>query len=197
MFEYITGKLIESGPSHAVVDNQGIGYFLNISIYTSSKLKKGEDCKLFIHQIIREDANIMFAFFSKEERELFRMLISVNGVGPNTARLILSSVPYSELLAAIAGNRIEVLKGVKGIGLKTAQRIVIDLKDKISDSTSNTIENFDFPNNTLAKDSLSALTMLGFPKSAVQKTVNKIIEQNIDNKAITVEEVVKQALNYL
>ncbi len=197
MFEYIKGKLVELTPAYVIVENNGIGYFLNISVTTSAGLKKGEECKLYIHEVIREDSHLLYAFINKDEREIFRLLISVNGVGPNTARLVLSSITYSNLISAISDKNIDIIKSVKGIGEKTAQRIVIDLKDKIPETSSQYAEILDSPNNTLAKDSLSALTMLGFSKSAVQKVVNRIISENKDNETITVEDIVKQALNYL
>ncbi len=197
MLEYIKGKLTELTPTYLVIENNDIGYFVNVSITTASELKPGQECQLYIHEVIREDAHILYAFVSKNEREMFRLLITVNGVGPNTARLILSSIPWSKLVTVISSNDVDSLKNVKGIGLKTAQRIVIDLKDKISDGGNVGVEIFNVPNNTLAKDSLSALTMLGFSKSAVQKVVNKIINDNSDNQSLTVEDIVKQALNYL
>jgi holliday junction DNA helicase RuvA len=197
MLEYIKGKLTELTPTYLVIENNGIGYFVNVSISTASELKPGQECQLYIHEIIREDTHTLYAFVSKQEREMFRLLITVNGVGPNTARLIISSIPWNKLITVISSNNVDALKNVKGIGLKTAQRIVIDLKDKISDTGTVSDEIFSVQNNTLAKDSLSALTMLGFSKSAVQKVVNKIIRDNSNNQALTVEDVVKQALNYL
>ncbi len=197
MYEFIKGKLVELTPTYAVLENNNIGYFLNISLTTASELKAGQECILYIHEIVKEDSHSLFAFYSKEERQIFRLLISVNGVGPNTARLVLSSLSYKNLISAISGENVEIIKSVKGIGSKTAQRIIIDLKDKISSTHDSDGEILAGQNNTLAIDSLSALTMLGFTKTSVEKVVNKIINENKDNKSLTVENVVKQALNYL
>lgn len=197
MIEYIKGKIVEQSPAHVIIETNGLAYFLNVSLSSSSELKKEQECKLYIHEVIREDAHSLYAFTTKKEREIFRLLISVNGVGPNTARLILSSMTYEKLVTAVSTNDIVSIKSVKGIGLKTAQRIVIDLKDKISESSGVEGEFLSIQNNTLEKDSLSALTMLGFSKSAVQKVVSKIINENKDNQSVTVEDIVKQALNYL
>lgn len=197
MFEYIKGKLVELTPTYAVLENNGTGFFLNISLMTSSELKAGQECILYIHEVVKEDSHTLYAFSGKQEREIFRLLITVNGVGPNTARLVLSSLSYNNLIAAISGENADVIKSVKGIGSKTAQRIIIELKDKITIPLEGVDEILDVQNNTLAKDSLSALIMLGFTKTSVEKVVNRIIKENQDNLSLTVEDVVKQALNYL
>ncbi len=197
MFEYIKGKLVELTPAYAVLENNDIGYFLNISLMTSSELKVGQESIVYIHEVVKEDSHTLYAFSGKSEREIFRLLITVNGVGPNTARLVLSSLSYKNLIAAISGENSDVIKSVKGIGSKTAQRIIIELKDKISIPFDDTREILNVQNNTLAKDSLSALTMLGFTKASVEKVVNRIINENKDDQSLTVEDIVKQALNYL
>jgi Holliday junction DNA helicase RuvA len=194
MFEYIKGLLVEITPTNAIIENNGIGYFISISINTYTGLKKGQECKLFVHEIIREDSRSLFGFIEQSERELFRLLISVSGVGANTARLILSSVNSKDLVDAISSNNVDLLKSVKGIGLKTAQRIIIDLKDKISNTDIENNQFFGTPNNTLQKDALTALTMLGFAKPAVEKVLSKMMK---DNNNLSLEEVVKRALNYL
>jgi Holliday junction DNA helicase RuvA len=194
MFEYINGYIAEISPTFVVLENNGIGYHVNISLNTYSRLKKGQECQLFLHEIIREDSRSLFGFYDKQERELFRLLISVNGVGANTARLILSSMSSGELIGAISSNNVDLIKSVKGIGTKTAQRLIIDLKDKISDTDSENNQIFGFQNNTLHKDALSALMMLGFSKPIIEKTLNKILK---DNASLSLEEVVKLALNYL
>lgn len=194
MYDYIKGYLEELTPASAIVECNGIGFFVNISVNTYTALKQGLECKLFLHQIVREDAHILFGFISKQERELFRLLISVNGVGPNTARLILSSVNAKDLVNAIAGNNVSMLQSVKGIGAKTAQRIILDLKDKISGTDAEINQIFSLPNNTLHKDALSALTMLGFSKPNVEKVLSKLLK---DNNNLSLEEVVKLSLNYL
>lgn len=194
MFEYINGYIAEITPTYVVLENSGIGYHINISLNTYGQLKKGQECQLVIHEIIREDSRSLFGFFDKQERELFRLLITVNGVGANTARLILSSVNSGELVNAISSNNVDVLKSVKGIGTKTAQRIIIDLKDKISNTDAEINQIFGEQSNTLHKDALSALQMLGFSKPAIEKVLKKILK---DNAGLSLEEVVKLALNYL
>ena len=194
MLEYIKGLLVELSPTNVIVENNAMGYNVNITLNSYSELKKGQECKIFLHEIIKEDAHLLYGFVEKQERELFRALISVNGVGANTARLILSSVKTSDLTQAIIENNVNLLKSVKGIGLKTAQRIIIDLKDKISGGGLENLQIFDTSNNNLQKDALSALTMLGFSKAAVEKVLTKILKENAN---ISLENVVKLALNYL
>ncbi len=194
MFEYIKGYLAEITPTYAIVENNDIGYHINISLYSYSQLKKGTECMLYVHEIIREDSRSLYGFIEKQERELFRLLISVNGVGANTGRLILSSIKPSEIVGAIAGNNVDLLKSVKGIGGKTAQRIIIDLKDKISDVGGGISDFSGELDNTLHKDALSALMMLGFSKPAIEKVLKKLLK---DNTNLSLEEVVKLALNYL
>ena len=134
MFEYIKGVIVETNPAYAVIDAGGIGYVVNISLNTYAKLEGLENGLLFIHQVIRDDAHLLFGFITKSERELFRQLISVSGVGPNTARVILSSLSSEEIAQAIMQGDVNTLKRIKGIGIKTAQRIVVDLKDKLGKS---------------------------------------------------------------
>jgi len=193
MYEYIKGKLVESNPSYAVVDISGVGYFIYISLNTFSKLNGLENTQLYIHQILREDTNQLYGFFDKAEREIFRLLISVSGIGPNTARIMLSSISSEDIQKAIIGNDVNTLKSIKGIGLKTAQRVIVDLKDKIGKlETGN--DNSIFDNNTIKDEALSALTMLGFNKKAAEKVVDTIVK---NNKNIEVEDLVKQALKSL
>ncbi|MDD2634115.1 MAG: Holliday junction branch migration protein RuvA [Bacteroidales bacterium] len=194
MFEYINGYITELNPTYAILENNGIGYHINISINTFSQLKKGKECQLLIHEMIREDLHSLFGFIDRQERELFRMLITVNGVGANTARLIISSLSPVEVVAAISSNNVDLLKSVKGIGVKTAQRIIIDLRDKISDADAEINQIFGEQNNTLHKDALSALMILGFSKPAIEKVLKKILK---DNAGISLEETVKLALNYM
>jgi Holliday junction DNA helicase RuvA len=196
MFEYVKGLLVELTPTSAIVETNGLAFNINISLFSYTSLKQGQECKLYLHQIIREDAHILYGFSEKFERELFRNLISVNGVGPNTARLILSSVNPNLIIKAIAEEDVNIFKNVKGIGIKTAQRIVIELKGKnlIPESEFISGEIFTVSNNTLYKDSLNALMMLGFSKPAIEKVLNKIFKENSD---ISLEEVIKKALVYL
>lgn len=193
MIDYIKGKLTELTPTYIVVENEGIGYLLSISLSTFSSLEGKESCKILVHEVIREDSHQLYGFADKEERDIFRLLISVTGVGAGTARMMLSSLSYGEIERAILGSDVNSLKGVKGIGLKTAQRIIVDLKDKLG-KHSGTGEIFAFTDNTKREEALSALVMLGFGKSAVLKVLDGIIR---DEKNLTVEDMIKRALKSL
>ncbi|MFZ2338293.1 MAG: Holliday junction branch migration protein RuvA [Bacteroidales bacterium] len=193
MIDYITGRIAELTPAFVVVDNGGIGYFASISLSTYSRLEGKTECRLLVHEVIREDSHQLFGFSGKDERDMFRLLITVSGVGANTARMMLSSLTHDELEKAILGSDVNTLKGIKGIGLKTAQRIIVDLKDKIGKHTG-TGEIFAFTDNTKREEALSALVMLGFGKSAVLKALDGIIRQE---KNLTVEDLIKRALKSL
>jgi Holliday junction DNA helicase RuvA len=193
MIDYIKGKLTELTPTYIVVENEGIGYLLSISLSTFSSLEGKESCKILVHEVIREDSHQLYGFAEKQERDIFRLLISVTGVGAGTARMMLSSLSYGEIEKAILGSDVNSLKGVKGIGLKTAQRIIVDLKDKLG-KQSGTGEIFAFTDNTKREEALSALVMLGFGKSAVLKVLDGIIR---DEKNLTVEDMIKRALKSL
>ncbi|MBI5218786.1 MAG: Holliday junction branch migration protein RuvA [Bacteroidia bacterium] len=193
MYDYIKGRLTEVTPTYAVIENSGIGYIVNISLNTFSKLKPETESKLYLHQVIREDAHLFFGFSDKKEREIFRLLISVNGIGANTARMMLSSLSGDEIQMAILNSDVNLLKSIKGIGIKTAQRVVIELKDKLDKGSFG--EEILLPqNNTLRNESFSALIMLGFPKAAVEKSISKVLTEEPD---ISVEELVKKALKFL
>jgi Holliday junction DNA helicase RuvA len=190
MYEFIQGKVAELTPTYAVIENNGIGYFIHISLNTYSGLSGKEQAVLFIHHVVREDAELLYGFFNKNEREMFRHLISVSGVGPNTGRMIISSLSSSEIKDAILSGNTKLLNGVKGIGAKTAQRIIVDLKDKVGKSEIND----DFlltQNNTNRDEALSALVMLGFTKNTVEKVLDKLLNSNPNT---SVEDLVKQAL---
>jgi Holliday junction DNA helicase RuvA len=176
-----------------VVDCKGVGYNINISLFTFSKLQPETEQKIFIHHVVREDTELLFGFFEKKEREVFRLLISVSGVGANTARMMLSSLSPDEIQKAILSNDINLLKSIKGIGLKTAQRVILDLRDKL-DKDGDFQEIFISQNNTIKSESLSALIMLGFQKSNVEKVLTKILAEESN---LAVEEVVKKALKLL
>lgn len=193
MIDYIKGKLTEVTPTFIVIDNGGIGYFVSISLSTFTRLEGKDECKILVHEIIREDSYQLFGFADKEERDIFRLLISVTGVGASTARMMLSSLSYDEIEKAILGSDVNTLKSVKGIGLKTAQRIIVDLKDKLG-KQSGTGEIFAFTNNTKRDEALSALVMLGFGRSAVLKVLDRIIREE---KNLTVEDMIKRALKSL
>jgi Holliday junction DNA helicase RuvA len=190
MIDYIKGSITQLTPTFLTIETGGIGYFVNVSLSSFSKLEGRHECKLLIQEVIREDSHQLYGFADSEEREIFRHLISVSGVGANTARMMLSSLTSLEIETAILGSDVSVLKGVKGIGLKTAQRIIIDLKDKLGKHAV-TGEIFAFADNTRREEALSALVMLGFAKSAVSKILDKIVK---DEKDLTVEDMIKRAL---
>ena len=193
MYEFITGDIVEKTPTYIVLETGNVGYLINISLYTYTLLPGQNPCQLFIHQIIREDAHILFGFISREEREVFRQLISVSGIGASTARLIMSSLGPAEIEQSINEGNVAVLQGVKGIGAKSAQRIIVDLKGKI-----NTKAEMDhlFPeqSNTLRIEALSALVNLGFARKTVEKVLDQILRG--DDKP-SVEELIKEALKKL
>jgi len=193
MYEFIKGTFIERNPAHIVVEAGGVGYFINISLNTYSKISQQKEGMIFLHQAIRDDAHVLYGFADKNERELFRNLISVNGVGANTAIMMLSSLNPDEIAVAVTTDNVAVLKGVKGIGIKTAQRIIIDLKDKLA-KFRETDQILFTPDNTILNESLSALVMLGFVKKDAEKIVTKILQEQPQT---TVEGVIKQALKRL
>lgn len=193
MIEYIRGTIISITPACLVIESAGIGYFVNISLNTFSKLEKEKEYQVLIHEVIREDAHQLYGFADTGEREIFRLLISVSGVGAGTARMFLSSLPPHEIEKAILSSDVNTLKGVKGIGLKTAQRIIVDLKDKVGKSTGN-VEIFASSDNTNKEQALSALIMLGFAKSAVVKILDRIVREE---KSLSVEDIIRKALKNL
>jgi Holliday junction DNA helicase RuvA len=199
MYEYLQGKLAELAPTYAVVDVSGVGYMLAISLQTYAAIEGHTDVKLYTHFAVREDAQVLFGFSTKAERELFRHLISVSGVGGNTARMILSTYSPRELQSIITTENAVLLKGVKGLGLKTAQKIIVELSGKLTtlfdttdDDTPLVVTAID--NKDTYDESLAALTMLGFPKAASDKTLRAILKEQPD---ISVEEAVRTALKRL
>lgn len=193
MIDYIKGEITELTPASVTVEAYGIGYFINISLNTYTSLSGQKNSKLFIYEAIREDAHQLFGFYEKQERELFMLLISVSGIGASTARMILSSMTPQELTNVIASGNSDMLKTVKGIGLKTAQRVIVDLKDKIKVSGVQQVEMFAVT-NPAGEEAVAALVMLGFPQQASQKVVAKILKDKPDN---TVEQIIKTALKML
>lgn len=200
MIEYIRGGLAELSPATAVIDCNGLGYAVNISLNTYGAIQGKKECKLYIYEAIREDAYILYGFADKQERELFLLLISVSGIGGNTARMILSALSPSELVNVISTENANLLKTVKGIGLKTAQRVIVDLKDKIkagsiAAGTAATMGNLmTTANAQVQEEAVSALTMLGFAQAPSQKVVLGILKEEHD---APVEQVIKLALKRL
>ena len=195
MLDYIKGTIEEATPTYVVLDNRGIGYMLNISLTTYEILQRAGrgEVKVYVYEAIREDAHVLYGFAEKRERELFELLISVSGVGTNTARMILSSLPPQELETTIATGNAASLKSVKGVGAKTAQRIIVDLKDKINVVGTSLIDKVPM-SNEVYEEAMAALTMLGFTKQATQKVLNSLFKETPGMK---VEEAIKKALKML
>ena len=196
MIEYIKGVIAELNPAYVVIDNNGIGYMLNISLSTYDNLSRSQEgpVLLYVHEAIREDAHLLYGFATKKERVAFLLLISVSGVGPNTARMILSSMNVDEFTQAIAGNNVAMLKSVKGVGAKTAQRIIVDLKDKIKPTDYTLIQQTGQPASEAHDEALAALVMLGFSQQASQKALKALFSSN---PGLTAEQAIKQALKMM
>jgi Holliday junction DNA helicase RuvA len=193
MIDYIKGTVTRVTPTFLIIETGGIGYYINISLNTYTKLEGKTEFRILVHEVIREDAHQLFGFADKEERDIFRLLISVSGVGASTARMMISSLNPEEIEKAVIGSDVNTLKSVKGIGLKTAERIIVDLKDKVG-KQSGTGEIFALADNTRREEALSALVMLGFARGAVLKTLDRIVREE---KNLTVEEIIKRALKNL
>ncbi|KAA6338685.1 Holliday junction ATP-dependent DNA helicase RuvA [termite gut metagenome] len=194
MIEYIKGEIVELTPATIVIDCNGLGYMANISLNTYSAVQGKKPCKLYIYEAIREDAYILYGFSDKQERELFQQLISVSGIGGNTARTILSALTPTELYNVITNENAPLLKTVKGIGLKTAQRIIVELKDKIKIPGEVSITGISAMNVAVQEEAVAALNMLGFAASTSQKVVIAILKEEPE---ATVEKVIKLALKRL
>ena len=194
MIAHIKGKLVEKTPTYVVLDVNGVGYHVKISLQTFS-LIEDDSCKLYTHLSVKEDSHTLFGFFEKSERELFIKLISVSGVGPSTAQIILSTYSSKEIIHYITSADVNAIKSVKGIGSKTAQRIIIDLKDKVSKINDSSDIIFDNIDNTIKQEALSALNALGFGKKIAESKIEKVLKMNpdIDN----VEELVKTTLSQM
>ena len=192
MIAHIKGLLIEKSPTELVIEVNGIGYSINISLNTFSKLGNNENIKLFTHQIIKEDSHSLYGFFEKSERFLFVKLISVSGVGASTARTMLSSLSPNEIISAISNGDVKLIQSIKGIGLKTAQRIILELRDKLNlvgdDQTTDLIQ------NSSVSEAISALEVLGYSNKQTNKVVSQIYNEN---PGIDVESLIKKALNKL
>lgn len=203
MIEYIKGELAELTPALAVIEAGGVGYALNISLNTYTALQGKKEARLYVHEVLvaggRDDSFTLYGFVSRQERELYRLLVSVSGVGANTARMILSSMSPGELCTVISSGNERMLKSVKGIGLRTAQRIIVDLKDKIvslgiADELPSNAGKDVLVNNDVKDEAVAALTMLGFSPAPSAKVATELLRRNPDMK---VEEVVKQALKLI
>lgn len=194
MIHHIEGKLVEKTPTYAVIDCGGVGYLLNISLNTFSKIADSASCKLFAHLAIREDAHVLYGFADRDERELFLDLISVSGVGPGTARMILSSMSPGEIRQAILGGNVAALKAIKGIGEKSAQRIIVDLKGRMG-KNQDLPANFFPGDNKVREEALTALVTLGFARAAAEKAVDKVLKA--EGNVVSVEHLIKLALKNL
>lgn len=194
MIAFLKGKLVHREPTFVVIDVNGVGYHVNISLQTFTEIKEQESIKLFTHLAIREDAHVLYGFSTETEKRLFQMLISVNGVGPNTAIVMLSYLNTNELKTAIMREDVAALQAVKGIGGKTAQRVIIELKDKLKKESWEDIQPSisSGTHNTLRNEALSALLTLGLPKTSAEKSVDAVLKKS--GNTITLEDLVKQAL---
>jgi Holliday junction DNA helicase RuvA len=193
MITHIKGKLIEKNPTSVVIETNGIGYFINISLHTFSQIPDLEELKLYTHLQVKEDSHTLYGFVTLAERQIFRLLISVSGIGTSTARTMLSSLAPSQVAQAIASADVATVQSVKGIGSKTAQRVIIDLKDKILKAY-DLEDTLVLQNNTNKDEALSALEVLGFAKKQAERVVDKIIKEDTE---ISVEYILKEALKKL
>ncbi len=193
MYEFIEGDFVEKSPAHLVVSTGHLAYYIHISVLTYSTVSNLPGGRIYLHFVVREDVQMLYGFSTRSEREIFRLLISVSGVGANTARLILSSLTPDEITHAILAGNVAVLQGIKGIGAKSAQRIIIDLKDKVGKGAG-IDELFFSQDNTSRDEALSALVALGFPKKSVEKILTRILSEQPE---LSVEEVVKAALKFM
>jgi holliday junction DNA helicase RuvA len=196
MIAFIKGELTEKTPAYVIINCNGVGYMIHVSLNTYSQLPETSHLlQLHTYLVIREDAHTLFGFYKEEERELFKHLISVSGVGPNTARMILSSMSVGEIKHAILSNNISVLQSIKGIGAKSAQRIIVDIKDKIEKEGIVAEDNLGNKNNTIRDEALSALVMLGYNKATAQKTLNQVLKIRA-GESLTIEQLIKESLKY-
>lgn len=193
MIHHLKGKLIEKNPTHVIIECGGVGYFVNISLHTFSKISDVELINLFTHLQVKEDSHTLFGFVEKSEREIFRLLLSVSGIGSSTARTMLSSLSPPQIREAIANGNVATIQAIKGIGAKTAQRVILDLRDKI-------LKVYDIDevsinsNNTNKEEALSALEVLGFVRRQAEKAVDKVLNQD---PSLSVENIIKHALKNL
>lgn len=194
MYDYFNGKLVFKAPTHVILEVGGIGYYVHISLTTYSLIKDQENCKLFISFQVREDAHTLFGFATEGERHLFNHLISVSGIGPNTGRMMLSSITPEEIQSAIINGQVAIIQKIKGIGPKTAQRVILELQDKLKKQGDHALLPLPTSTQSVPDEALSALVMLGFQKSQVEKTLNALVQAE---SALTVEALIKAALKKL
>ncbi|SUZ88157.1 uncharacterized protein METZ01_LOCUS41011 [marine metagenome] len=193
MITHVKGRLVEKAPTSVVIESNGIGYLINISLNTFSQIPDNENLKLYTHLQIKEDSHTLYGFYTIKEREIFRLLISVNGIGSNIARTMLSSISPDQIIDAISRENVSLIQSVKGIGSKTAQRVIIDLRDKIL-KVYDLDEGITSSNNTNKEEALSALEVLGINKRSSERLVGKIVLENPD---ISVESIIKETLKNL
>ncbi|WP_333865630.1 Holliday junction branch migration protein RuvA [Sphingobacterium sp.] len=193
MYEYFNGKLAYKAPTHVVIDVSGIGYYVHISLYTFSQIKDQENCKLFISLQVREDSHTLYGFATEGEKKLFENLISVSGIGPNTGRMILSSNTPDEIQSAIVNGQVALIQKIKGIGPKTAQRLILELQDKLKKQGFEALAT-EIQSQSVPDEALSALVMLGFNKAAAEKVLNAILKTETN---LSVEDMIKLALKRL
>jgi Holliday junction DNA helicase RuvA len=191
MITHLNGKLVEKNPTSIVIECSGVGYLVKISLNSFSALGSEENIRIYTQFVVREDAQILYGFMTTEEREMFNYLISVSGIGPNTAMIMLSSLVPSEIAHAIQSEDVPTIQSIKGIGIKTAQRVIVDLKDKML-KLSFSAENISTSNNTTRFDALTALVSLGFDKKAAEKAIDKVSQEGD-----SVEKTIKEALRIL
>ncbi|QBQ40072.1 Holliday junction branch migration protein RuvA [Sphingobacterium psychroaquaticum] len=194
MYDYFRGKLILKAPTHVILDVGGIGYHIHISLTTFSQIKEQEECKLYVSFQVREDSQTLYGFASESERELFNHLISVSGIGPNTGRMMLSSITPEEIQSAIISGHVSVIQKIKGIGPKSAQRLILELQDKLKKLGGGTLLGLPISKPSISEEALAALVMLGFVKAQAEKVLNSLLLENPD---LTVEEMIKLALKKL
>lgn len=193
MIHHLKGKLVEKNPTYVIIECGGVGYFVNISLHTFSRIPEGELAQLFTHLQVKEDSHTLFGFVEKSEREIFRLLLSVSGIGSSTARTMLSAMSPAQIRDAIAGGDVSAIQAIKGIGVKTAQRVILDLRDKV-------LKVYDIDevsassNNTNKDEALSALEVLGYTRRQAEKVVDKVISQDT---SLSVENIIKLALKNL
>lgn len=194
MIHHIKGKLVQKTPTNIVVEASGVGYFINISLHTYAQIVDEESILIYTYLNIREDAHVLYGFFDESERRLFTHLISVSGIGPNTARMMLSSISPQEIQEAIVRGDVALVQKIKGIGPKSAQRLILELQDKLKKEGFDTLLSAPL-NNTAKEEALSALIMLGFAKNSAEKVLDQIIK--VDGSTLSVERLIKSALKNL